>query len=135
MIKLISVKNFRGHTRTFEFGASLNELIGPNESGKSTVNEAISFVLFGYDSNGTKNPDHLITIGQDHVEAAITTDKATFTRKKKRGSTSKIVLSRTGAPDTELKNMDDVVRLFGAEFDTFASAYNAGYFLRLPEPH
>ncbi len=134
MIKLISTKNFRGHTRTFEFGPGFNELIGPNESGKSTVNEAISFVLFGYDSNGTKNPDHLITIGQDHVEAAITTDKATFTRKKKRGATSKIVLSRSGAPDTELKNMDDVIRLFGAEFDTFASAYNAGYFMRLPEP-
>jgi DNA repair exonuclease SbcCD ATPase subunit len=133
MIKLISVENFRGHTRTFEFGNGLNELIGPNESGKSTINEAISFVLYGYDSNGTKNPDHLITIGKDTMSAALTTDKATFTRRKKRGTTSKIILSRAGTPDTELKNMDDVVRLFGAEFDTFASGYNAGYFMRLPD--
>src|SRR5258708_1302189 len=90
MIQKIILMNFRGHNRTLEFGPNINTLCGPNESGKSTIKEAIAFVFQGTDSAGLKSPDHLITKGEDAMEAMVVTKHAKITRRKLRGQTSAI---------------------------------------------
>lgn len=132
MIRSISLKNFRGFNKVLEFGPLRNLLKGPNEAGKSTVKEAICFVLYGCDSAGAKNPDHLITIGEEETEVALTTDKAVFIRKKKKDKPSGVWLSRQNLPQTKL-SQSDLNGLLQMSFEVFSSAFEVGSFMRLPQ--
>lgn len=133
MIKSISMRNFRGTTeRIVEFGAGATLIKGPNEIGKSTISEAISFAFYGVDSFGTKNPDHLIMDGSDVAEVALQTDKATFIRRKKRGGTSTVQVVREGYPELKM-TQTELTKLLQMDFDLFASCYKVGYFMKLPD--
>ncbi len=46
LIKKISLKQFGGHNHTVEFKTGLNVLYGPNDIGKSSLIQAVEFVLF-----------------------------------------------------------------------------------------
>lgn len=130
MIKSISVKDFRGVSRIYEFGQGANVLIGPNEARKSTIGEAICFAYYGVDSSGSKNPEHLISFDKTITEVAVSTDKATVVRKKKRGSqTQGIKLVRDGMPEVTMTQAE-LTALLGIDFDVFASAAFAGYFMK-----
>lgn len=134
MIIDIHTRNFRGVAeRTISFGQIGQYLIkGPNEIGKSTVKEALAFVFYGVDSHGTKNPDHLIRIGEQQTEVAVRTSKATFVRTKKRGAVSVIKLNQTGMPEIK-PTQTDLTKLMGMEYDLFASCFITGYFMSLSE--
>jgi hypothetical protein len=132
MITSILFKNFRGiRERLLTFGPGVNVLRGKNELGKTAVNEAISFGFYGCDCAGSKNPDHLITYGEEACQIVITTDKASFDRIKRRGVTSTVLLTRGGIPPIKL-NQTELTQLLGIPFEVFASYYNAEYFMNLP---
>lgn len=132
MIQKIVMMNFRGHNRTLEFGPGLNTLCGPNESGKSTVAQAISFLWLGTDSTGNKSPDHLITDGETEMLIGITTEHATVSRKKRRGQTSIIKVERHGYPAIQM-NQSELAAVLKLSTDAFMSCWNAGYFMSLPQ--
>lgn len=132
MIKSISFRNFRGiPERLLEFGPGVNYLRGPNEAGKSGVKELIMFALMGTDSSGQKSPDHLISEGFEVTEASLTTDKATFIRKKKRGTTSEVKLLRDGFPPLGM-NQTELSALLKMDADLLGSCHQVGYFMSLP---
>lgn len=126
MIRKISIQNFRGFTKNFEF-SKVNELQGINGTGKSTIKEAICFALMGTDSYGTKAPVHLISEGQDKAQVIITTDKAdisrTINRKSKSGT---LKLTRDGL--THNLTQKDLNTML-AELDTFLSVFVPGFFM------
>lgn len=130
MIKQLALVNFRGHNRTLEFGSKLNMLLGPNESGKSTVKEALAFVWCGTDSAGTKNPDHLISDGTEYCEVAAQTEHVTITRRKRRDATSTIKITRHGMPPVSVTQTELNAQL-KLSFDTFMSCWNVGHFMGL----
>lgn len=48
MIKKLKLKNFRQHSNTVvEFSAGVNTIVGANNSGKSTLPEAIEYAMYG----------------------------------------------------------------------------------------
>jgi hypothetical protein len=129
MILSMTFKNFRGHRdKTVHFGPGLNVIKGPNEIGKTSINEGISFGFFGTDSAGSKNPDHLISTGEEVGGVIITTDKASFERIKRRGQTATVNLIRNGVPPIKL-NQTELTALLGISFEVFASCYNEGFFM------
>lgn len=131
MIQSISLKNFRGIKEgTYAFGPGKNIVSGPNEVGKTTLAHALAFTFYGYDLQGTKNPDHLIMLGEETTEVAVQTSKATFIRRKKRGGQSAVKLVREGFPEIK-PNQGELVQLMGMDYDLFASASVVGYFMGL----
>jgi len=131
MITQLQLSYFRGvKERTLAFNPGQNRIEGPNESGKSTVAEAFAFALYGVDVGGGKNPDHLIHHGQDTTTVALSTDKAVFVRKKKRGQTSTVELQRPGFPAIKM-TQTELTALLGMDYDLAASAIFVGYFMGL----
>lgn len=133
MIVSMTLKNFRGHRdKTIHFGPGLNTLLGPNEIGKTTIKEAITFGFFGTDSLGNRSPDHLISFGEDAGGVIITTDKASFERIKRRGQTAHVSLIRNGVPPIKM-NQTELSALLGITQEVFSSCFDEGYFFDLPQ--
>lgn len=130
MIKQLNLVDFRGHTRQLNFGPHHNVLRGPNESGKSTVKEAFAFLWYGTDSVGSKNPDHLITEGASAMQVSGVTSKITLERKKRRGATSTIKLTREGFPAISM-TQTELQAMLKLSLDSSLSCWNTGYFMRL----
>jgi hypothetical protein len=107
----------------------VNLILGRNEAGKSTVSHSIAFAYFGCDDRG-KNPDHLISLGEESAEVWIESDKATIIRTKRRDQTSTIQLVRPGVPPIKL-NQTELTELLGLQFDVFTSLYLTGHFASL----
>jgi len=133
MIVSITLRNFRGHKeRVLKFGPGINYILGMNETGKTTVGEAIAFVFYGTDQYGNRNPDHLITYGEEACQVILETDKAVFDRVKNRNSTSGVTLARKGFPPIKM-NQTELTALLGIPFELFGSLYNAGFFMELSQ--
>ena len=133
MITSITLKNFRGlKDKTLKFYPGTNILRGRNEIGKTTINEAISFGFYGCDQYGNRSPDHLISHGEEYCEVVINTGKATFHRNKVRGATPTIQFTRAGVPSIKM-NQTELTQLLGLSFELFASLYNVGFFMDLPD--
>jgi DNA repair exonuclease SbcCD ATPase subunit len=130
MIRRLVLRNFRGHTRNLEFGPRLNVVKGRNEAGKTTIKEAIAFAWFGTDSYG-KNPDHLISVGENITEVIIETAVVTLTRTKKRGKTAVIKMQQHGFPSVDL-NQTELSAKLKLSIEAFMSCWNSGYFMTLP---
>jgi DNA repair exonuclease SbcCD ATPase subunit len=131
MITKIGLINFRGReNRELIFYPNRNLLTGVNESGKSTLKEAIAFAWYGTDSAGFKNPDHLITIGSDHCEVVLETEHVTVARRKKRGATSTIKLTRKGYPPVTL-TQTELQAMLKLTVHAFNSLWLAGHFMSL----
>jgi DNA repair exonuclease SbcCD ATPase subunit len=132
MIKQLDLINFGGHTARYIFGARKHLIKGKNEAGKSSISKAIAFGMMGVDTDGGKNPDHLVSIGFETMEVSLTTNKGTtFKRTKKLGATSKLKLIREGIPATDL-NQTDLMNQVGLSLDLFMSCWLTGYFMKLP---
>jgi AAA domain len=127
MIMQIILNNFRGHNRVLNFGPNLNVLAGPNESGKSTVKEAIAFAWFGTDSFGA-SPDHLISNVASDMTVTLTTPVATVVRKKARGKTSTIKAGPVGLPGNTM-NQTELNAMLAMTAESFMSCWNVGYFM------
>lgn len=133
MIQQLNLRSFRGiKDRSYAFGPKKNLIQGPNEAGKTTIAHGLAFACYGVDALGTKNPDHLISHGEDSCEVAMVTSKATFIRKKKRGASSVVKIVRDGLPEIKM-TQTELTALLGMEFDLFASCAFAGYFMGLSD--
>lgn len=133
MITEIALTNFRGHTRKLTFGRGLNRLRGPNEAGKSTVKEAIAFAFLGTTAAGAKNPDWLITVGQQSMSVALTTPKSLLERKKREGATSDLRVTRPGIPAVKI-NQTDMQNQLRMSPELFMSTWCVGYFMNVLRP-
>lgn len=68
MIAQIHIKNFQSHRDTkLHFVAGINTIVGPSNSGKSSILRAMEWVLLNYPS-GTE----FISVGADYAEVTIT---------------------------------------------------------------
>jgi chromosome segregation ATPase len=130
MIKQLQFTRFRGHEGMYAFGPGRNFIKGPNESGKSTIKEAIAFAWMGTDSAGTKNPDHLVTVNEAVTEVRLTTPKSTIARRKKRGATAEIKIIREGIPDVKI-TQTDLMNQLSISHEVFMSSWSVGYFMNL----
>ena len=130
MIKQLEFINFGGHTARYTFGPKKNLIKGKNEAGKSSIAKAIAFNMMGVDTEGSKNPDHLISVGSDSTEVSLTTAKATIKRTKKRGGVSNIKLLREGIPAISM-NQTELMGQINLSLDVFMSSWLAGYFMKL----
>lgn len=130
MIKQLGLVNFRGRTVTYDFGPGANSIRGKNESGKSSIKEALSFVWDGTDAAGNKNPDHLITQGEDVMEVVAVTEFISIARKKRRGATSTIKITRHGFPPVAM-TQTELGAMLKISPNAFKSCWIAGFFMSL----
>ena len=134
MIKDLVLTNFRGHSGTYQFGPGKNFIKGKNESGKSSIKEAISFAWMGMDSDGSRSPDHMITMGlasdQDYMQVNLATSSMLLKRRKFRGRTSEVKVSFKGLPEIQVSQTDLMKRLKVSQ-EVFMSSWSVGYFMKL----
>ena len=119
-IKLINFKNFDLFETEFK---DINILKGKNGCGKTSIRDAILFVLYNQTNTGGKDTDRFIKKGSDYCEVILTTDKYIYSRKR----------SSVG---TELKLDDDIIKQQDLDlppFEIFSSVFNVGYFNKLSE--
>ena len=125
-IKSLQLNNFKCfENRLFNFTSRI-EVTGRNGSGKSTIAEAIVFVLYNRTLQGSKDTDTYIMKDKDMCEVVINTDKGVIRRK--RGKQSKLWIN-----DIEItqENLEQELNL--PDFDVFNSVFNVGYFMTMDE--
>lgn len=131
MIKRITLKGFKGHDGTFEFGPGVNKVKGPNEAGKSTLKDAINFVFWGTDALFSNSTDHLISNDQESCEVILETAKSVMARRKRRGQTAQFKASMGGAPFVEMTQTELETRILILDKDVFTGAWLAGHFMQI----
>lgn len=131
LITAIKMKNFRNfHETSFDFDPSLNEIIGDNGEGKSTILEAIAFALYGVTRTGSPRCDNLIRLGESKTEVEVTVLTNGETHVISRNRTVK----RTDVKlDGKAASQEAVENLLGVDAHTFLSAFNPAYLLGLAE--
>jgi len=126
-LKQLELHNFRGKENLIlQFGMK-NRLIGENGVGKTTVREAITFGFLGTDSEGNRNPRHLITTGQSSAKVIVTTDKAEISRTLSAKGNGTLKLIRQGVPTTLTQSQ--LEQMLGST-DLFLSALIPGHFMK-----
>lgn len=125
----LKLSSFRGKDAEHKLDI-FNTIRGANETGKSTIKEAICFAFCGTDSMGSRNPQHLISEGKDACEVVVTTDRAVVSRTLTRKGNGTLKAYREGIPTTFTQAQ---MELIIGSVDTFLSAFIPGYFLDLPE--
>jgi DNA repair exonuclease SbcCD ATPase subunit len=121
-IKRLAYSNFKAQTRELEFSDGGNLISGKNESGKSTVFDAIMWLLTGYDMNDRSNFelfDTRIEFTKDNaigaiVEATIEIDDNTY--QIKRTAKQKWTLDRSTGEYVKAPNDDYHLYIDGLEF-------------------
>jgi hypothetical protein len=130
MIRELTLSRFRGHTARYQFGPGRNLIKGKNETGKSTIKEAIAFAWMGTDSDGSRSPDHLIDVQSNDMEVTFTTAKAQLTRRKRRGATADVRLATGNMPAIQL-TQTDLMKKLGMSPEVFMSCWCVGHFMKL----
>lgn len=129
-IKSIEFENFRGQSKEYLFREGVNIIEGINGAGKSTIREAMAFVLCGTDSLATRNPQHLLTANTKGCKASVITDKAVITRTLTMAGNGTIKLSRVNGQSMTL-TQTELETILGST-DLVLSVINPGYFINLP---
>lgn len=126
-LKQITFENFKGASASHALGHK-NKLSGFSGSGKSRLKDALAFAFCGTDSHGTRNPTHLISLGEDKLSVSITTDKATITRTLTRKGNGSLKVNN-GMIDTTY-TQTQFEGMIGAP-DVFLSGMIPGYLFQL----
>lgn len=127
--KRIEFTNFKGQSGGYDLSQN-TKITGCNGSGKTLVRDVIAFGFCGTDSNGVRNPTHLISKDQNDLKVVIDTGKSIFTRTltRKGNGTVKVEVAgvETSYNQTQLEEKIGRVNLF-------LSVLVPGYFFRLTE--
>ncbi len=131
-IDSLRLKGFKNHIEKFEmkFNKDFTSIIGDNGQGKTTVGEAITWILFGCNLNGNDKADSNLLNKSSKVmwgELQITIDeqKYTIVREKKGSNTTILINNR------DVRQLDLLKMLPPKEI--FMSIFNTSYFLGLGE--
>lgn len=95
MLNTLTLNNFRQHeSRTIEFSSGINTIRGANEAGKSSLIEAVSYVLFG--SRSLRTPlEQVVTWGEPlntlKVMLTLTVDGTQYTITRSKGGAEVLV--------------------------------------------
>lgn len=130
-IKNIEMEEFRSKEKAIYNLHPKTMISGKNGAGKSSIKEALAFVLCGTDSLGGKNPQHLIRREADDkatMKVRILTDKAEIQRSLTRKGNGSIKIIREGVPTTVTQTQ--LEGMLGP-IDVVLSAMIPGYFLGL----
>ena len=124
--KYLSLVGFKNHlTLNIQF-KEIIEIVGRNGAGKSTIGDAITWLLFGTDINGSKLDPK--PIGEDDVETSVvlvlTVDGKEFQLVKTQKKTAKYFIN--DVPEKATKFNDLINELF--DKDLFLSIFNPTYF-------
>ncbi|RLJ09042.1 MAG: hypothetical protein DRP13_01420 [Candidatus Aenigmatarchaeota archaeon] len=152
MIKRIRLKNWKSHLSSeFLFSQGVNALIGIMGSGKSSVMQGISFVLFGtfpeLQTRKVRLDDLIMRKPQQKETAEIEIEFVLYGKtyyakrviEKGKGTTHAEVREEGRLIDVNPKNVTEIIeRITGIDYDLFSKAVyseqNAlDYFLRIPK--
>lgn len=131
-IKLIglSLKNFKNHQDLQVSFGEVTKITGDNSKGKSSITEAITWLLYGIDTLGSKLDPTPITYESDETTASLLLSidgkNILLGRSLKKGK-AKYFLNEVPIPATEFN--EHVASLF--EKELFLSLYNPSYFFTL----
>lgn len=121
----LTMDNFLGKSVTHSFGKH-NRIAGANGTGKSSIKEALCFLFTGCDSSGTRNPQHLISLGQHNMKITVVTDKAEISRTLTKNGNGTIKVIKAGISQTYTQN--ELEAIVGPT-NVFLAAFIPGYFL------
>lgn len=127
-LKEIDLQQFRGRESLKLPLGPTNRISGMNGVGKTTIREAICFAFTGTDSAGNRNPQHLISRGQDGTKVEVMTDKSTISRSLSRKGNGTLKVIKNGVPTTYTQTQLEA--MIGST-DLFLSAFIPGFFLKL----
>lgn len=124
MLHTLSLTNFQKHRALrIDFQSGLNLIVGPNWAGKSTIQRAILFALFGARATGVTAED-LVTRGEKSLSVTLALDahqiersltKARLTRRE----TGEVLANGHAAVTAAV---EDLLGLSAAHFKTFRCA-------------
>lgn len=126
MVKSLQLNNFKIFSDKTFFFTNRIEITGSNGTGKTTIAEAIVFVLYNRTLNGGKNTDIYIKKGADLCEVVIETNQGKI--KRRRGKQSRVWFNEQEINQEELEK-----KLNLPDFEIFNSIFNVGYFMTLDE--
>ncbi|MBO1003153.1 ATPase [Pseudogracilibacillus auburnensis] len=128
--KTLSLKNFKSHADlTVEFGDT-TQISGENAKGKSSIGEAITFLLYGLDLLGSKLDPTPVTYESDLTSVTLLSEAGEKDIKLGReivGGRNKYIVNDVPKKATEFN--DVVEQLF--DKDLFLSLFNPNYFFTL----
>lgn len=132
LIKSLHIKKFKG-LKNFKckFGPDKTMITGDNNQGKTSIAEAVAFVLYGINLAGSNKTDNLIPINEQKAEVSAEIEvigrKHEVTRVRTKKGTK---LSLNGIKITQAK-LNEVIQQ--PEEDLFMAAFWPPYILTLPE--
>lgn len=129
MIEGLRIEHFKGRSGSFRFGAH-TLLTGPNESGKTSVAEAIVFGYWGTTLTGSPQTDALVTKGSKGCVVEIATDAGTVITRRKTRAGQEITVN--GNPCKQ-QDLDALLAEKGVTFDVFMGSFWPGYLMGLEE--
>ncbi|EHM7936197.1 ATPase [Listeria innocua] len=125
VFKQLTLKNFKNHKNLVVDYEQVTQISGKNGFGKTSIGEAVTWLLYGTDLLGTKiEPQPLGTEEEVHVSLLINADGKDLLLTKKQKKTAKYAINEVPRKATEFADMID--SLF--EKNLFYSLYSPGYF-------
>ncbi|EHX3229746.1 AAA family ATPase, partial [Listeria monocytogenes] len=125
VFKQLTLENFKNHKNLVVDYEQVTQISGKNGFGKTSVGEAVTWLLYGTDLLGTKiEPQPLGTEEEVHVSLLINADGKDLLLTKKQKKTAKYSINEVPRKATEFADMID--SLF--EKNLFYSLYSPGYF-------
>ncbi|EAC4158315.1 ATPase [Listeria monocytogenes] len=125
VFKQLTLENFKNHKNLVVDYEQVTQISGKNGFGKTSIGEAVTWLLYGTDLLGTKiEPQPLGTEEEVHVSLLINADGKDLLLTKKQKKTAKYAINEVPRKATEFADMID--SLF--EKNLFYSLYSPGYF-------
>ncbi|MGB9846347.1 MAG: AAA family ATPase [Desulfotomaculales bacterium] len=126
-MKTLNIENFKGTaSRSVEFGPGINTVTGKARAGKSTIAEAVPFVLFGVTVTGSPRCDHLVRQGTKKASVSAVIEAGGKTLSIERVKTKKgtqIFIDENEA------TQDRLSELLGITEQEFLAMYSTKYVL------
>lgn len=129
--KELSLNNFKSHKQIVMKYSRRTEIEGDNKKGKTTLKEAIAWILYGTDSLGTKADVQPVTYEAEETDGTITLEVDGNVTTYRRGIVSGKNTFHINEVPTAAKEFNDTVKESIAEKNVFLTLYNPEFFFLL----